>query len=323
MVAAEGETARAALQAIVGCAGAVASNQACGAGAMGAASSAVIGSLLDSAEGLSAEERQARENLFSSLVGAIATATSGGSGAATAAGAGQIEVENNQVAMPSSAPPPSWLAGLLKLPGFKGANASKDDSVIVDPSTELDSTIKAGTPMATPSGSDVIDGIFKTPPVVDVAKGLIDYVITSMGGSDSGYEAGNTTLNSGNEDETVDSPIYNQKGADRATADSSNWSDASLDQAVNEIAGPNPQVKYTQSGKTVYTNPVIGESVIYDNAGNYFRVEGANGQYLDKSGNQIPNNVPLIKPNKTTQTGMSSDIRNSLTHLNNVDPVKK
>ncbi|WP_345810947.1 hemagglutinin repeat-containing protein [Paraburkholderia sp. PREW-6R] len=138
-----------------------------------------------------------------------------------------------------------------------------------------------------------------------------------------GYGAGNTTLNSGNKDETVGSPVYNQKGADRATAHSSNWSDASLDQAVNEIAGPNPQVKYTQSGKTVYTNPVTGDSVVYDNAGNYFRVEGANGQYLDKSGNQIPNNVPLIKPNKTTQTGMSSGIRNGLTHFNNVDPVKK
>jgi filamentous hemagglutinin len=38
--------------------------------------------------------------------------------------------------------------------------------------------------MATPSGSDVIDGIFRTPPVVDVAKGLIDYVLTAVKGSD-------------------------------------------------------------------------------------------------------------------------------------------
>lgn len=133
----------------------------------------------------------------------------------------------------------------------------------------------------------------------------------------------NAALNSGNKDETVDSPVYNQKGADRATTHSSNWSDASLDQAINDIAGPNPQIKYTQSGKTVYTNPVTGDSVVYDNAGNYFRVEGANGQYLDKSGNQIPNNVPLIKPNKTSQTGVSSDLRNGLTHFNNVDSVKK
>lgn len=94
---AEGETARAALQAIVGCAGAAASSQACGAGAMGAASSSLIGWALGPADGLSAADRQARENLVNSLVGAVATATSGGSGAATVAGAGQIEVENNQL----------------------------------------------------------------------------------------------------------------------------------------------------------------------------------------------------------------------------------
>jgi filamentous hemagglutinin len=99
------------------------------------------------------------------------------------------------------ASPPPWLAGLPKLPGFRGETAGKGDGVIADPATELDPTIKAGTPMATPSGSDVIDGIFKTPPVVDVAKALIDYVITSMGGADSGsgpgYGPGNATLSSG------------------------------------------------------------------------------------------------------------------------------
>ncbi|WP_134167283.1 hemagglutinin repeat-containing protein, partial [Paraburkholderia caballeronis] len=94
---AEGETARAALQAIVGCAGAAASSQACGAGAMGAASSSLIGWALGPADGLSAADKQARENLVNSLVGAVAAATNGGSGAATVAGAGQIEVENNQL----------------------------------------------------------------------------------------------------------------------------------------------------------------------------------------------------------------------------------
>ncbi|WP_233833523.1 hemagglutinin repeat-containing protein [Paraburkholderia sp. ZP32-5] len=143
----DSETARAALHAIVGCAGAAASSQSCGAGAMGASASSVIGSLLAPTDGMSAEDRQARENLVTSLVAGIATIS--GTNAATATGAGQIEGENNQVAMPSSAPPPPWLAGLLKLPGFKGANASKDDSVIADPATELDPSIKAG-PLVTP-----------------------------------------------------------------------------------------------------------------------------------------------------------------------------
>ncbi|CAG9207307.1 hypothetical protein PSP6_260082 [Paraburkholderia tropica] len=96
-----------------------------------------------------------------------------------------------------------------------------------------------------------------------------------------------------------------------------------MDQAIKDIAGANPQVNYTKSGKTVYTNKLTGDSVIYDNAGNYFRVEAANGGYLDKSGNVIPNNVPLIKPSKTTQTGVSGDVRNGLTHFKNTDSIKK
>ncbi|MCC8395608.1 hemagglutinin repeat-containing protein [Paraburkholderia sp. MMS20-SJTR3] len=94
---AAGETARAALHAIVGCAGAAASSQSCGAGAMGAAASSVLGSLLSSTEGMSAEDREARENLVTSLVAGIAAVS--GANAATASGAAQIEVENNQVSI--------------------------------------------------------------------------------------------------------------------------------------------------------------------------------------------------------------------------------
>ncbi|MGF6662185.1 filamentous hemagglutinin [Paraburkholderia atlantica] len=178
----DSETARAALHAIVGCAGAAASSQSCGAGAMGAATSSVLGSLLAPTDGMSAEDRQARENLVTSLVAGIATAS--GVNAATATGAGQIEGENNQfsVAVPSTSLLPGWLEALGKLPGFKGETASKGDGVIADPATELDPTIKAGTPMTTPSGSGVIDDIFKMPPVVNVAEGLVDYVMTAVGG---------------------------------------------------------------------------------------------------------------------------------------------
>jgi filamentous hemagglutinin len=121
---------------------------------------------------------------------------------------------------------------------------------------------------------------------------------------------------------TPDAPVYNTQGAARATANSGNWSSGSLSETVQNIVGSNPQVTYTESGKTIYTNPTTGMSVVYDNAGNYYRVQNAAGQYLDQSGNVSPNNVPLIGPNKTTQTGVPSGVRNGLTHFNNTDPVK-
>ncbi|KWF12887.1 hypothetical protein WT55_06420 [Burkholderia pseudomultivorans] len=131
------EEARAALHAIVGCAGAAASSQSCGAGAMGAASSSVLGSLLAPSTNLSASEREARDNLVTSLVAGVAAMSA--QDMATAAGAGKIEVENNQVWQ--RAPAPGWLAG-FKLPGYKGETAGKGDGVIADPATTLDPTIK-------------------------------------------------------------------------------------------------------------------------------------------------------------------------------------
>lgn len=96
------DEARAALHAIVGCAGAAASSQSCGAGAMGASASSLLGTLLGPTTGMSDEDRQARENLVTSLVAGIATAS--GANAATATNAGQIEVENNQVSLPGTKP---------------------------------------------------------------------------------------------------------------------------------------------------------------------------------------------------------------------------
>lgn len=98
---AESEATRTALQALVGCAGAAASQQSCGAGAMGAAASVVLNNLLDSLSGtdsdkLSASEKEARKNLVTSLVAGIAAA-GGGTNIATATGAATIEVENNHL----------------------------------------------------------------------------------------------------------------------------------------------------------------------------------------------------------------------------------
>ncbi|VVE58984.1 tRNA nuclease CdiA-2 [Pandoraea terrae] len=92
------ETARAALQGIVGCAGAAASGGDCGAGALGGSASVVLNNLLDKAGGksgedLSQEEKQARANLVTSVVAGIAGAT--GTDVATASTGAKIETENN------------------------------------------------------------------------------------------------------------------------------------------------------------------------------------------------------------------------------------
>ncbi|MDR5856738.1 filamentous hemagglutinin N-terminal domain-containing protein [Caballeronia sp. LZ062] len=120
------ETARAALHAIVGCAGAAGSGANCGAGAMGAAASSVIGSLLGPTENMSAADRLVRENLVNSLVAGVATGM-GASGAdtATAAGAAQIEVQNNQVSILPKKNPLS--VDLVKT--FCGAGKCTDDQV--------------------------------------------------------------------------------------------------------------------------------------------------------------------------------------------------
>ena len=162
------------------CAGAAASSQSCGAGAMGAASSSVLGSLLAPSANLSATEREARDNLVTSLVAGVAAVS--GQNVATAVGAGKIEVENNQVAYPQ-APSPPWLSG-FKLPGYKGETAGKGDGVTADPATELDPSIKPGSLISPiPDAKKIGDWITEIVP--DQAKGLVELVTTAIGGSDN------------------------------------------------------------------------------------------------------------------------------------------
>lgn len=93
------EITRAALQALVGCAGATAREQDCGAGATGAATSVVLNNLAESWAGapvsnLDAQQREAQESLGMSLVAGIA-AMAESSNVATMANAARIETENN------------------------------------------------------------------------------------------------------------------------------------------------------------------------------------------------------------------------------------
>ncbi len=118
-------------------------------------------------------------------------------------------------------------------------------------------------------------------------------------------------------------PVFNPAGAARAAKFNSFQQGASLSETVRNIAGDNPVTTYTASGKTVYTNPSNGMQVVYDNTGNYFRVEDTTVtgplRYTDQFGKPIPANVPLIKQSGTTQTGVPSDVRNALTHFTNTD----
>lgn len=136
-------------------------------------------------------------------------------------------------------------------------------------------------------------------------------------------EEGTITPTNASENSLV--PVVNPAGAIRANQYSKNWPSQSLSQSVSSIAGLNPIVTYTNSGKTIYTNPVTGIQVVHDISGNYFRVvnPGAKGnaKYLDSSGNVIPDNVSIFKPNKTVQAGVPSDVRQGLTHFNNSDPL--
>ncbi|QMT13702.1 hemagglutinin repeat-containing protein (plasmid) [Ralstonia solanacearum] len=182
------EDARAALHAIVGCAGAAAGSQSCGAGAMGAATSSVIGSLLSPTNGMTPDQRQARENLVTSLVAGIAGAT--GVNAATATSAGQIEVENNQVWGPAprpSPPPPSpgQPRKPFETPGFKGETAKKGDGVISDPVQQLDPTANIH---ANPINEQTGPKILVSP--IDIVKSAIEHIIATVNGNAPEVDAG-------------------------------------------------------------------------------------------------------------------------------------
>lgn len=96
----DSESARAALHAVVGCAGAAASNQNCGTGAMSAAGSSVINSLLNTLQKnseLNPSEREARINLVNSFITGISALT--GADPATASNTARIETENNSAVL--------------------------------------------------------------------------------------------------------------------------------------------------------------------------------------------------------------------------------
>lgn len=178
------ESARAALHAIVGCVGAAGSGASCGAGAMGAAASSVIGSLLAPTENMSGADRLARENLVNSLVAGVA-AGMGASGAdiATAAGAAQIEVQNNQVAPPAPNPPPPMPGDPkqpFRIPGLEWLAGSKGDGLIADPAAQLDLSAGVHAIPISDLTNAIKDGMIYRPAGIVVT--LADYIMTMASG---------------------------------------------------------------------------------------------------------------------------------------------
>ncbi len=92
----KGEAARAALHAIVGCAGAASTGTNCSAGALGAGVGAVLNALLDEdGKKLNPTEKEQRSNLVRSLVAGISTAV--GADAVVATYSAALETENNHL----------------------------------------------------------------------------------------------------------------------------------------------------------------------------------------------------------------------------------
>lgn len=92
----KGEAARAALHAIVGCAGAASTGTNCSAGALGAGVGAVLNALLDEdGKKLNPTEKEQRSNLVRSLVAGISTAV--GADAVVATHSAALETENNHL----------------------------------------------------------------------------------------------------------------------------------------------------------------------------------------------------------------------------------
>jgi len=114
----------------------------------------------------------------------------------------------------------------------------------------------------------------------------------------------------------VDENEEQAPGAVRAQRFSSGWANASLEDAINKFA---PDAEAVQNGqKILYTNEKTGVQVVYDEAGNYFRIQDTKltgrRQYLDMEGN-IPNNKVV----NGRQTGRSQAEYNQATHFNNLD----
>ena len=143
---------------------------------MGAATASVLGSLLSPTDGMTAEQKQARENAIQSLVAGVAGATGGN--AATAMNGATFEIENNQLALPP--PTPIWTPGEQQKP-FKTPGKSADPNTATltgnpDKSKDIESK-----PFYQPlvEGFETVKDIIFTP-VSETANSKYDSIINQV-----------------------------------------------------------------------------------------------------------------------------------------------
>ncbi|MFP3586437.1 hemagglutinin repeat-containing protein [Paraburkholderia sp. SIMBA_055] len=285
-----GETARAALHAIVGCAGAAASSQACGAGAMGAAASSVIGSLLSPTTNMSAADREARENLVNSLVAGVAAA----SGANAATGAGQIEAENNQVSVVGWAKRTygspveditRWAKDFAaKVVGSNGQTPPADADPLAD-------AMNGGKPPTGAAGAvvtPVLAGIVAAA-CAEGNAGACASMAMGAAATAPGYMPGSATLNSGNNGQNTNQTSPRIDPTDVAGKTSQDIAQQAIDQGLIP-KGPDPM-----NGKGAYVDPVTGQQRVLihpDEPCPHCHVNDSSGARLDINGNRVPPESP-------------------------------
>ncbi|WP_240619997.1 hemagglutinin repeat-containing protein [Cupriavidus neocaledonicus] len=269
----DSETARAALHAIVGCAGAAAAAQSCGAGAMGAASASVLGSLLGSTEGMTAQQKQVRENAIQSLVAGAAGAA--GANLATAMNGATFEIENNQLgAGPMPSPPPIWSPGQaqkpFQIPGKSQANGE---------------AILTGTPDQ--SGQKAMPLVQPESSIVDrMANAVLDPIsipLQIVQGLNAIYNGKDQSSNR-NQNISIDSKIGSQIN-DRG------WTVSDIKDVI--AAGPVGSTTDNRSGaKAPDGVPRSDTASVYGSKNGYVVVNDRTGEVVQVSGKNDPGWIP-------------------------------
>jgi RHS repeat-associated protein len=107
-------------------------------------------------------------------------------------------------------------------------------------------------------------------------------------------------------------------GAGRAAKYSNGWSEASLQGAIDQFAPGAKGFLSKDKQKTIYLNSETGIQVVYDNLGDYFRIENlqlkGKRTYIDFTG-AVPNNKIV----NGKQMGRSKEEYHQITHYNNID----
>ncbi|PWV56099.1 DUF6443 domain-containing protein [Chitinophaga sp. S165] len=107
-------------------------------------------------------------------------------------------------------------------------------------------------------------------------------------------------------------------GAGRAAEYSSEWPKASLQGAIDQFAPGAKGFLSKDSQKTIYLNNETGIQVVYDNLGDYFRIENlqlkGKRKYIDFTGT-VPNNKIV----NSKQMGRSQGEYHQITHYKNID----